>query len=326
MAFNEGILTDQRPNFFELLAEESMREALRPALEYVCKILARSRPDRFAQLRRSRDEIYFILDATLQWCFLQECNGSFSEYFYSLQRLPTKNEGKKFNILLSMISLVAVPYLKIKIERLHSILSDENDSTPISWFRGQSRQNILKFIIFKSLPYIQSLWTLSFFTFRVCYLMDFSTYYSPLHWLSGVNIIRLTSTTDLSRDGSGRMSSSWVAGQILSISLFILRLVQWWYSREHESIVRKTSTLPIPPPPSSTHTLPSSEGITLPSDVYLCPLCDRPRIDPTTLSTSGFVFCYECISNYIDNHGKCPLTLFPTSREQIIKLFITHHH
>lgn len=38
-AFNEQILQgSQRPNFFELLAEKAMQEALRPAFEYVCKV------------------------------------------------------------------------------------------------------------------------------------------------------------------------------------------------------------------------------------------------------------------------------------------------
>ena len=38
MAFNEGILADKRPNFFELVAEEAMHETLRPAIEYICKV------------------------------------------------------------------------------------------------------------------------------------------------------------------------------------------------------------------------------------------------------------------------------------------------
>ena len=38
-SFNEQILQgSQRPNFFELLAQEAMQEALRPAFEYACKV------------------------------------------------------------------------------------------------------------------------------------------------------------------------------------------------------------------------------------------------------------------------------------------------
>lgn len=38
MAFNEAILANSRPNLFELVAQDSMHEALRPAFEYVCKV------------------------------------------------------------------------------------------------------------------------------------------------------------------------------------------------------------------------------------------------------------------------------------------------
>ena len=99
MAFNEAILTDERPNVFELLAEEQLREALRPALLYLTKVthtvctapsqpvtahsllsllcstpsqvLARSRPELFfSGLWRSRDEVHLMLDSALQWIFL----------------------------------------------------------------------------------------------------------------------------------------------------------------------------------------------------------------------------------------------------------------
>ncbi len=36
--FNEQILSGLRPNFFELVAQEAMHEALRPAFEYLCKV------------------------------------------------------------------------------------------------------------------------------------------------------------------------------------------------------------------------------------------------------------------------------------------------
>ena len=41
-SFNEQILQSQRPNFFELLAQEAMHEALRPAFQYVCKVREKS--------------------------------------------------------------------------------------------------------------------------------------------------------------------------------------------------------------------------------------------------------------------------------------------
>lgn len=50
---------------------------------------------------------------------------------------------------------------------------------------------------------------------------------------------------------SGRVWS-WVGGQLLSLSLLSLRLLQWWYAGENEAAVRKMTSLPIPPPPPPT--------------------------------------------------------------------------
>ena len=36
--FNEQLLEGLRPNFFELVANEAMQEALRPAFQYICKV------------------------------------------------------------------------------------------------------------------------------------------------------------------------------------------------------------------------------------------------------------------------------------------------
>ena len=40
-----------------------------------------------------------------------------------------------------------------------------------------------------------------------------------------------------------------LVGQLFSLSLFFLKLVQWWYSGEREAALRKMSALPVPPPP-----------------------------------------------------------------------------
>ena len=37
-SFNERILQAQRPSFFELLSQEAMHDALRPAFQYLSKV------------------------------------------------------------------------------------------------------------------------------------------------------------------------------------------------------------------------------------------------------------------------------------------------
>ena len=136
---NEGILWRESPNFFELLAEETLREALRPALHYLCKVsrqpltapptsypmqvLARYRPHRFSLLWRSRDEVHLLLDSALQLLFLRTCGqkytspkknfffffteSSFSEHFYGLKRVCVKRGGfSSRNVFTSFFFLV----------------------------------------------------------------------------------------------------------------------------------------------------------------------------------------------------------------------------
>ena len=43
----------------------------------------------------------------------------------------------------------------------------------------------------------------------------------------------------------------------------------------------------------------AKEGIPLPPDQTVCPLCSQKRTNPSTLAVSGFVFCYACIFKYV---------------------------
>jgi peroxin-12 len=201
MAFNEAILTDERPNFFELFAEEQLREALRPALLYLTKVLARSRPELFSWLWRSRDEVHLMLDSALQWIFLTLNDSSFSEHFYGLKRVQEGAGGTQRlstkQMSVSFVCLVIVPYLKVKVERLHSVLTDENETLGMwAWQDCRTLTQLLKLLLFKSTPYLQSLWTLCHLVFRLNYLIRSSPYYSPLHWLAGLSIFPFSHIMD----------------------------------------------------------------------------------------------------------------------------------
>ncbi|KAK8953263.1 Peroxisome biogenesis protein 12 [Platanthera guangdongensis] len=43
----------------------------------------------------------------------------------------------------------------------------------------------------------------------------------------------------------------------------------------------------------------SVDGIPLPRDRTICPLCSQKRVNPSVLAISGFVFCYSCIFKYV---------------------------
>ncbi|KAJ0021440.1 hypothetical protein Pint_31560 [Pistacia integerrima] len=65
----------------------------------------------------------------------------------------------------------------------------------------------------------------------------------------------------------------------------------------------------------------AKEGIPLPPDRTICPLCSQKRANPSVVTGSGFVFCYACIFKYISQYKRCPVTLMASNVEQIRRLF-----
>merc|ERR1712004_478248 len=97
----------------------------------------------------------------------------------------------------------------------------------------------------------------------------------------------------------------------LSVAVFFLQFLEWWYSQEEAT--RNITNLPIPPPP------PKLQSVNLPSAATVCPLCSRVRTNDTVLSVSGFVFCYPCIYRYVEKHRRCPLTKYPATADRLVK-------
>jgi len=101
---------------------------------------------------------------------------------------------------------------------------------------------------------------------------------------------------------------------LLPFLIFAFKFAEWWYS---ESGNGQTKPIPQPPKPPNV----SENGISLPSDKTLCPICVDKRVNPAALSCSGFVFCYKCIHEHIIEYSRCPVTLLPASVEQIRKIY-----
>ncbi|XP_064405987.1 putative peroxisome assembly protein 12 [Halichondria panicea] len=316
-SFNEQLLESVRPNFFELVANEAMQEALRPAFQYISKVLVQSRPDLFNWLWRFSDELYTMLESTLQLYFLTHYGGSFSEQFYSLRRSPANLHGNETlgrrKIVLSLLCLCAVPYLKVKLDRLFSVLQEEDDQLSIGWWSGS-----LKYSYFSLYPYLSALWQSVQLLFRLRYLFAQTSYYSPLLWLAGVTLKRQSGLPSDAVSG-GWMSN--VIGSLAPLGVFSLKFLEWWYSSEKSTAVRMMTSLPVPPPPKSIQPSSGGGGVRVPTNPLLCPLCLGKRAEPTTIASSGYVFCYACILHYLRENHCCPITALPTTEKQIIRLF-----
>ncbi|XBJ16392.1 hypothetical protein VPH35_008041 [Triticum aestivum] len=183
------------------------------------------------------------------------------------------------------------------------------------------------------------------FAYQLLYLLDATAFYSPGLHVLGLHVCRATgqelmdSSSRISRIRSRELERlrgpPWLktvqrvllncthttldyAQTGLIAAVFFFKMMEWWYQSAEERMSAPTVYPPPPPPP-----LPkvAKDGLPLPTDRTLCPLCCQKRNNPSVLSVSGFVFCYSCIFKSVSQHKRCPVTLMPATVEQIRRLF-----
>ncbi|XP_070572133.1 peroxisome assembly protein 12-like [Ptychodera flava] len=337
---------DDKPTYFEVLAQEGLMSAIRPAMNYAFRVLAEQNPARYGWMSRFSNEIYLAIDLVLQQHFLTTTTASFSENFYGMKRVPNTCSSApqvaspsglpRREHLKSLLLLVIVPYLKIKLDALFERWKQE-------WLDGvgisQSERNTLKEVsrVYLAIyPYIHMGWEGAHLSYQLAYLFNKSRFHSPLIQLAGVRLQHLTRedmleqmkplespfTQNASISERVKVFSKWLLGAVaigvsngLSVAVFFLQFLEWWYANEsHRSAIALTA-LPVPDPPKKF------KVESLPADSSICPLCFRKRTNDTAISTSGYVFCYPCIYMYVKSHKCCPITRYPTETEQLVKLY-----
>ncbi|NXY59688.1 PEX12 protein, partial [Callaeas wilsoni] len=336
-----------RPSVFEAVAQDSLMAAVKPALQHLVKVLAESNPARYGFLWHWFDEIYVLLDLLLQQHYLARCSASFSENFYSLKRIPMAGGRQqplataglpKRQHWKSLLLLVLVPYLKEKLEKLVSSLREEDEYSihpPSSSWKRFYRAFLAAY------PYVNMTWEGWFLIQQLCYILGKAEHHSPMLKLAGVRLVRLTAediqalekkwaetspaqTRSITsrvqsalRKALGGIAFSLSTG--LSVSVFFLQFLDWWYSSENQETIKSLTALPTPPPPVHLEHEPSSA--LLPSLKTVCPLCRKVRVNATALATSGFVFCYRCAYSYVKAHQCCPVTGYATELQHLVKLY-----
>ncbi|XP_051121434.1 peroxisome biogenesis protein 12 [Andrographis paniculata] len=183
------------------------------------------------------------------------------------------------------------------------------------------------------------------FAYQLLYLLDATGFYSlGLHAL-GIHVCRATGQEMM--DASSRISKirsrerdrlrgpPWLKALLggmltgvyaildyaqtgLIAAVFFFKMMEWWYQSAEERMSAPTIYPPPPPPPKPKV---AKDGIPLPPDRTLCPLCLQKRANPSVMAISGFVFCYTCIFKYTNQYKRCPVTLMPATVDQIRRLF-----
>jgi len=255
------------------------------------------------------------------------------------------------NRYLALFFLVIVPYIKSKLDELYrekvpyynfNILDRSRDDTepPPTTRIGKLKRLLLK-IFTITYPWLNAFYEGSFFVYQLLYLYDHTMFYTPFLHLEGVILQRLTNEEmeqqtfvnekrrreRLANLRGGPIPQMWkltvhlydlvldYSKLLLPLSIFSFRFLEWWYT---ENRLNQSTSLPIPPPPEPCK--PAADGVALPADKTLCPLCNKPRTN-VAMSVGGYVFCYPCLFGFVEQNHKCPVTHLPMEPDYIRKIY-----
>lgn len=225
MEFMSNITTldDATPSLFELLSESQLRDLLEPSLRYVLALVTARYPRYLIRILNNWEEAYALLMLLVERHYLTKYQGSFTENFYGLKReralaahhLPRAQQHAgdivaksakltKRDVYKSLAVIVGVRYLKCKLDDWYenfaggaaaSVLgagyqqeeAPDGDAT----VREKARW-YAKVVLRTTYPTINAAYYLSTLGFNLAFLFDRSHYHTPMDWLIGVRMRRLT--------------------------------------------------------------------------------------------------------------------------------------
>ncbi|KAJ7499234.1 cyclin-dependent protein kinase inhibitor [Mycena latifolia] len=263
--------------------------------------------------------------------------------------IPPGENLRDKEIWRSLLFLVGVPYLRAKAldyyEELGGGLSRDIDDGQVGQqraltdptFKGLSRR------IFKTIyPWLTTSFELWLLFCNVAYLFDQTSFYRP--WLSWIGVdLRRLGLEDFRAAGAPKKKTlarprntlAWIrrlfltCPQVLLDSLrlllptaiFFVKFLEWWYSPGSPARSFSASPLgPAVPPPRML--APHPQGIPFDPQSYgKCPIC-LDGVKNATALPSGYVFCYRCAYDHVEEHGKCPITLLPARVWQLRKVMV----
>ncbi|KAJ6539036.1 cyclin-dependent protein kinase inhibitor [Mycena capillaripes] len=362
--FNDVGSDPLKPSLFELVAQEQLRDLLQPALKYVLAVFAQRYPRYLLRIVNRHEEFYAAIMLFVERHYLRKHNASFSENFYGLKRrrrpfieterakaavggIPPGESLRSEEIWRSLLFLVGVPYLRAKAhdyyEELGGGLSSDVDG-PTDHQRVAADSSLSRRIFKTVYPWLNTSFELWLLVCNIAYLFGQTPFYRPwLSWIGidlrrlGVEDFRTAAASKKNHPDRPRTPLAWIRRLLftspqtvfeslrllLPTAIFFVKFLEWWYSPGSPARSFSTSPLgPAVPPPRMLP--PHPQGIPFhPQSYGKCPIC-LDSIKNATALPSGYVFCYRCAYDHVEEHGKCPVTLLPVRIWGLRK--VMHHY
>ena len=341
-------------SIISILAIDGLMPSLRLAHHYVLTIAAQRYPSYILRLHRFRDEVYLILSTMLEGHSLGHHGASFAEVFYGMQRASGHSSkqdprGNVASVAAQLAALLLPSYLRAKVETLlEADHEDGDDYLRRSFARLPPRVREAVSLLCRA---VCALCDGGNLVALLLFVHGRSKHATLAQWLLNFTLRRRTAQDALNQmktsgaSGSGArgnaggrsVGSSSVetailgllrrigtlleaplrhARQLLLLSVFSFRLLEWWHAPQNAPSPppKLIPPPPQPPPPRTDAPLATTAGI--------CSACRRAPREPTA-SPSGYVFCASCLRAAMARDRRCPVTGQPMRPEQLRRLYET---
>ncbi|KAM0792084.1 hypothetical protein ACM66B_004788 [Microbotryomycetes sp. NB124-2] len=219
-----------RPSFFELAAQEQLRDLLDPVVRYVLSVFAQRHPRYLLRIVNRHDEFFALVMFAIERHYLKAWGASFAENFYGLKRRKvltgasgSSSDQTKAAIALtgksdklgpreiraSLAALILLPYLRSKAQNLYEQLGGGVDSDLFSDSPASQRsvlinqrqtlatrlKTLLRTMFKRSWPILNLAYEVYLLSYNVRYIFDKTPFWRP--WLSWMNVeVRRMSADD----------------------------------------------------------------------------------------------------------------------------------
>ncbi|ERL85755.1 peroxisome assembly protein 12 [Dendroctonus ponderosae] len=307
-----------KPSIFEVLAQQSLTDTLYPALQKVALFLSAKFPEKLGFLDAYYNEAFLALSGLLQFYYLKNHDGSFSENFYGLKRVLVDDEPLKHHEKeLSLIFLVLMPYFKRKIEdKIQMYRIECAEGCIRNDFERRSKQ-----IVIRSHSAFEVAWSLLALNNHLQYMAGKTEYPQPLLNLLKLKLVYSNEEPSLSFWGQvfkGNLRFSDISGgllrnaasTVLETTAFFLQFLQTWSAQKPNCSITDLPKIEAPTPDNRARAYGGK-----------CPLCLQTWRIPTALPVSGYIFCFRCILKHLSEAQKCPVTNLPAKPLDIVRLY-----
>ncbi|KAG0294449.1 ubiquitin-protein ligase peroxin 12 [Dissophora globulifera] len=266
--------------------------------------------------------------------------------------IPGSNKLRERDIKKSLFFLIGLPYIKSKLDEYYEKVSggeaarlfgdefteEEEDLTGQS-LAVRSKAAVIK-VFKRGYPYVNAVYQLAILAHYIGYLYNKTPFYSPWLRLIGIEVKRMSAADyreiqQKAKSAPRKPASSLVESiknnvlgllsgsldflkVLLPMSIFFFKFLEWWYQSDYyKKASTAGDTAEVPPP---ERIKPHPEGLPMPRAANICPICLKTITNPTALS-SGYVYCYPCAYNQVEDHGRCPVTLMRCKTDDLRKLY-----